>query len=447
MDPVIADNADTAAATTTNTTVPATESDVVEEKIEQLPPSILHALPDNFTLKPVPVVASADDDKPKEKDSPLEPWPPVDWQKKYTQDVSNKHAVYRLTNLAVHRLTRVRPPAPPETPDAVTKESTSSGDNDEKTIDAQEVSSIFITEKKAWRQFDPAKMHDSKYVCHPTPTCPGLIKTMQMHRETARAIALIGEHYGTCGIQLVPVPHPSLRDVWTIGVIMVFSGPEFYDEWDTKHCCLLCNRRNATRLCVCGTVYFCSSACRDRAIVEQVHTPMECDRMHGSELVKRSAVARERMIRFQRDMERDKQLGQQITVVEQQKALQLADDVKKSKITADLYFDRKRQFLKATSAKVRAEQGMPPDPNIPDELQVGGARHLEALSYGPRPDVGQNREPPPTTLPEPKQKLSQFKIDGDKPTPITAASAATTSATASTSDTATVKKEDLYARQ
>lgn len=318
------------------------------------------------------------------------------------------NALYKFTNLLAHKLARIK--NSPLTPAAAAAGAVGGAPLE------QQICLLFSTDFKFSRDFKPSRVQTKDFARHAIPDMMGPCKDVFIHLPTVELIQMINAHYGTCGLEFHKVPHPKIEGLWCISELYVFSGNEIAAEIKSPHKCAYCNASNAHRPCDCEAVFFCSLACKDRALVDSVHTPADCDLALGKVLVQRSVVARKRMIAIKEALEKDADLGKQIAVVEQNRLEDAKRDAERQKQTADEYFRIKRARLDADSAKKRAELGMPIDPNIPPELQVGGTKHAEALAT-PLPELPkydpQQQSRPPTSAAAPllePQKMTVHSI-------------------------------------
>jgi hypothetical protein len=303
--------------------------------------------------------------------------PPAPWKDPFKR---SPNALYKFTNLLVHKLARIKNSAAPMTPPAP-----NAGGAGPTPLE-QQICLLFSTEHKFSKDFKPSRVQTKDFARHAIPDMPGPCKDVFIHLPTVQLLQMINEHYGTCGMEFHKVPHPKIEGLWCISELFVFSGNEIAAEVKSPNKCAYCGAANAQRACDCEAVFFCSLACKDRATVDYVHTPADCDAALGRVLIQRSVLARKRMITIKEALEKDESLGKQIAVVEQRRLDDAKRDAEAQKQTADEYFRIKRARLDADSAKKRAELGMPIDPNIAPELQVGGAKHAEALAT-PLPDL------------------------------------------------------------
>jgi hypothetical protein len=348
---------------------------------------------------------TADKSKDQKKGVPgvsdeIDEWPPKDWTDNFQH---SKHAIYRLKNNLTYKLAREKTTLKPtsENVDPMTAKSA--------------IALMFCTEKKYGRNFKQKNVRVTDFGAHSIPDMQGPCKKIFIHIPTLQAIQRFRNHYGSCGLEFHRIPHPKLPGIWCVSEIYLLSGNEIAAELKTPYRCHYCNAANAQRLCHCEKVHFCSLRCQDVAVIDRVHTPMQCDELLSQSLIDRSIAAKKRMIAIKDKLEEDEKFGKQIAVVAQRQLEDAQKEVEMSKKTADEYFKAKRERLQATSALARYEQGMERDPNIPDELQVGGARHKAALLQALPKLVSDTPLPGEIITPPSKPKEEQ-----PSPTPSTA---------------------------
>jgi hypothetical protein len=183
---------------------------------------------------------------------------------------------------------------------------------------------------------------------------------MFIHTNDLFLIKEIGNHYGSSGIEFHTVPHPVMPLVWCVVEIYVFSGNEIAGEVRTKNKCLTCGRKNAEMLCTCQSVFFCSLACKERALVEAKHLPSDCEMALRKVVGARAIEAKNRMIGFNELISKQPDLAKQIAVVPQSAKKTGVD----TQISHEEYMKQKRARLAQSSAEVREKYGMAVDPNI-----------------------------------------------------------------------------------
>lgn len=316
------------------------------------------------------------------------------------------NALYKFTNLLAHKLARIKDSPPGATAPAggAAPAAGASAAGAPAPLE-QQICLLFSTDHKFSRDFKPSRVQTKDFARHSIPDMMGPCKDVFIHLPTVQLIQMINEHYGTCGLEFHKVPHPKIEGLWCISELYVFSGNEISAEIKSPHKCAYCKASNAQRACDCEGVFFCSLACKDRALIDGVHTPADCDQTLGKVIVQRSVMARKRMIAIKEALEKDAEMGKQIAVVEQRRLDDAKRDAERQKQTADEYFRIKRARLDASSAQKRAELGMPADPNIAPELQVGGAKHAEALAT-PLPEL----PPPDSQPPRPSRAIEPQKM-------------------------------------
>lgn len=302
-----------------------------------------------------------------------EPWPPPNWSKQKAP----RKAMLHITNLLEHRVSRLKTP-----------ESTAVNPAE------SEITTLFASSREYVKNFNWKEVRAEDYACHAVPDCP-FPKTVFIHLETLRAISVFRQRYTTCGIEFHRAPHPRMRGVWWITDIYVFAGNAILGEMRSARPCAYCERNTAWLTCYCETVEFCSRACQDRAIVDGKHTPKDCCEAHARHVTQSAVRAKTRMIELKKAIEQDEQFARQISVEQQQKIADLEEDAKRTQQNAADYLRARKARLMAESARSRQASGMEPDPNIPAELQVGGAQHEEALK-------GPTGGPLPPDIPPPK---------------------------------------------
>jgi hypothetical protein len=238
---------------------------------------------------------------------------------------------------------------------------------------------LFSSSREVARNFHPSRVSSNDYGPYDLPDLPGLCKKMFIHLRDLELIDAIKQQYGSCGLEFHKVPHPVMPHVWIIGEIYVYSGNEIAAELRTKNECFTCARKNASLACVCQSVTFCSVACKERALIEARHLPSHCQAALSRVLVGKASVAKQRMIGLQEMLDKDPELGKQIAVLQQNASTSVTTATKttEASVNYDEHIRLKRARLAAESAKIREEQGMPPDPNIAAVVAVAAEASTE----------------------------------------------------------------------
>jgi hypothetical protein len=279
-------------------------------------------------------------------------WPPPNWVDDFKPP---KHAVYKFTNKLWKQVARENATATLEEALARSKLPPSAA------TASQDMCLLFSSNKEVARTFHPKKVNSADYGMNEIPDNHGICKKMFVHTSDLFLINEIKKHYGSCGLEYHKVPHPVMPLVFCIVEIYVYSGNEIAGEVRTKTKCLTCGRKNAGLQCSCQSVFFCSLACKERALVEAKHLPSDCELALRKVVGIRAIEAKNRMIGFNELITKQPDLAKQIAVVPQSTKKAGIDT---TQMSHEEYMKQKRARLAQSSAEVREKYGMAVDPNI-----------------------------------------------------------------------------------